>query len=89
MATLVQSAPVDERHNGPPVWQGVVHVFDISGHPKAKRAWSSPIEGSSKRQAVAKQPENERVDEGCSYRPVGRDVAIVPNVSAATCQIPG
>jgi hypothetical protein len=54
-ATLAQSVPVDERHDGKPVWQGVVHVFDLAGHPKATRAyaWSSPIEGSSKRRFFA------------------------------------
>jgi hypothetical protein len=54
-ATLVQSVPIDERHNGKPVWQGVVHVFDLAGHPKATRAfaWSSPIEGSTKRRFFA------------------------------------
>ena len=50
-ATLVQSVPVDERHNGEPVWQGVVHVFDLAGHPKAKRAyaWSSEREDGKRR----------------------------------------
>jgi len=50
-ATLVQLVPADERNNGKQVWQGVVHVFDLAGHPKATRAyaWSSPIEGSNKR----------------------------------------
>lgn len=54
-ATLVQSVPIDERHDGKPVWQGVVHVFDLAGHPKAKRAyaWSSPVEGSAKRRFFA------------------------------------
>src|SRR6476660_5489509 len=54
-ATFVQSVPVDGRHHGKPVWQGVVHVFDLSGHPKATRAyaWSSPIEGSTKRRFFA------------------------------------
>lgn len=54
-ATFAQSVPVDERHNGKPVWQGVVHVFDLAGHPKATRAyaWSSPIEGSDKRRFFA------------------------------------
>lgn len=30
-------------------WDGMVHVFDLSNHPKAKRAfaWSAPIAGSS------------------------------------------
>src|SRR5260370_32791773 len=33
---------------GRPCGEGVVHVFDLEGHPKATRAyaWSSPIEGS-------------------------------------------
>ena len=50
-ATLVQSVPVTERHAGQTVWEGVVHVFDLAAHPKATRAyaWSSPIEGSTKR----------------------------------------
>lgn len=54
-ATLVQSVPVRELFDGKPVWEGVVHVFDLAGHPKATRAyaWSSPIEGSSKRRFFA------------------------------------
>jgi hypothetical protein len=50
-ATLVQSVPVDERIGDKPVWQGVVHVFDLVGHPKAKRAyaWSSPLPGGNRR----------------------------------------
>ncbi len=51
IATLVQSVPVDERHNGEPVWQGVVHVFDLVGHPKAKRAyaWSYDLPSGKRR----------------------------------------
>jgi hypothetical protein len=43
--------PVRETFEGQTVWKGVVHVFDLEGHPKATRAyaWSSPIEGSDKR----------------------------------------
>lgn len=54
-ATFVQSVPVDECHNGKPVWQGVVHVFDLADNPNATRAfaWSSPIEGSPKRRLFA------------------------------------
>lgn len=54
-AVFMQSVPVDERHNGKPVWQGVVHVFELSDNPKATRAyaWSSPIEGSEKRRVFA------------------------------------
>src|SRR5438552_17613125 len=54
-ARLVQSAPVREKFVRETVWEGVVHVFDLSGHPKATRAyaWSSPIEGSTKRRFFA------------------------------------
>jgi hypothetical protein len=46
---------VRETFNGQTVWEGVVHVFDLAGHPKATRAyaWSSPIEGSDKRRFFA------------------------------------
>jgi hypothetical protein len=38
-----------------PVWEGVVHVFDLEGYPPATRvyAWSSPIEDSTKRRFFA------------------------------------
>src|SRR5580693_4059169 len=54
-ARLAQSVPVRERHGEATVWEGVVHVFDLTGHPKATRAyaWSSPIEGSDKRRFFA------------------------------------
>jgi hypothetical protein len=66
-ATLVQSVPVTEtmkrrtESDGmtvmqeQTVWEGVVHVFDLAGHATAKRAyaWSSPIEGSTKRRFYA------------------------------------
>lgn len=54
-ATLAQSVPVRETFQGKPVWEGVVHVFDLAGHPTATRAyaWSSPIEGSDKRRFFA------------------------------------
>jgi hypothetical protein len=32
-ATLAQSVPVRETFDGKPVWEGVVHVFDLTGHP--------------------------------------------------------
>jgi hypothetical protein len=54
-ATLAQSVPVRESFDGKPVWEGVVYVFDLAGHPKATRAyaWSSPVEGSAKRRFFA------------------------------------
>ncbi len=54
-ATLAQSVPVKETFEGATVWEGVVHVFDLANNPKAMRAyaWSSPIEGSTKRRFFA------------------------------------
>ncbi|MEQ8397901.1 hypothetical protein [Thalassobaculum sp.] len=54
-ATLVQSTPVKETFQGQTAWEGVVHVFDLADNPKAARAyaWSSPIEGSTKRRFFA------------------------------------
>jgi hypothetical protein len=54
-ATLAQSLPVRETFEGKTVWEGVVHVFELAGHPKATRAyaWSSAIEGSDKRRFFA------------------------------------
>src|ERR1700739_4775734 len=50
-----QSVPVKEKFQEATVWEGVVHVFDLAYNPKATRAyaWSSPIEGSSKRRFFA------------------------------------
>lgn len=54
-ATLAQTVPVRETFERQTVWEGVVHVFDLAGHPKATRAYarSSPIEGSTKRRFFA------------------------------------
>ena|ERR1700737_1418042 len=54
-ATLVQALPVKETFEGATVWEGIVHVFALDGHPKATRAyaWSSPIKGSDKRRFFA------------------------------------
>ena len=54
-ATLAQSVPVKETFGGKTVWEGIVHVFKIHGHPQASQAyaWSSPIEGSDKRRFFA------------------------------------
>jgi len=47
--------PVKETFGGKTVWEGIVHVFKIYGHPQANQAyaWSSPIEGSDKRRFFA------------------------------------
>ena len=54
-ATLIQSVPVKETFEDETVWEGIVHVFNLEGHPIATRAyaWSSPIEGSDKLQFFA------------------------------------
>jgi len=54
-ATPVQSVPVKETFGGKTVWEGIVHVFKLNGHPQAQQAyaWSSPIEGSDRRRFYA------------------------------------
>lgn len=54
-ATPSQVVPVCEKFREKTVWDGIVHVFDLEGHPSATRAyaWSSPIEGSDKRRFFA------------------------------------
>ena len=54
-AEFNQSVPVNETFDGRTVWAGVVYVFGLTGHPTATRAyaWSSPIEGSTKRRFFA------------------------------------
>jgi hypothetical protein len=36
----VETVPVTETFQGETVWQGDVEVFNIRGHPKAKRAYA-------------------------------------------------
>jgi hypothetical protein len=35
-----ETVPVHEAFRGETVWQGEVEVFDLTGHPKAKRAYA-------------------------------------------------
>jgi hypothetical protein len=35
-----QTVPVHEVFRGETVWQGEVEMFDLTGHPKAKRAYA-------------------------------------------------
>ncbi len=35
-----KTVPVKEAFNGQTIWQGEVEVFDLNGHPKAKRAYA-------------------------------------------------
>lgn len=41
-ATHVESVPIKETFHGQTVWEGVVEVFELHGHPKAPKvyAWS-------------------------------------------------
>jgi hypothetical protein len=39
-ATHVESVPVKEVFHGKTVWDGIVEVFDLTGHPKTHRAYA-------------------------------------------------
>ena len=39
-STHRQSVPVKEVFNGETVWEGIVEVFDLTGHPKANRIYT-------------------------------------------------
>lgn len=55
-AKWVESVPVKETFQGKTVWEGVVQVFDLIGHPTAARcyAWSYVTdEKTGKRKFVA------------------------------------
>lgn len=56
-ATLVQSVPVHETHEGKPVWDGRVHIFDLAGRPTgATRAYAWSYERpDGKRRFIAVQ----------------------------------
>jgi hypothetical protein len=46
----VQSVPVKETFQGKTVWEGIVEVFELVGHPKAPRvyAWSHDTDDPKK-----------------------------------------
>jgi hypothetical protein len=48
--TLLQSVRIKDTQRSQGAWDGVVHVFELKGHPKARRAyaWSSPVSGTAK-----------------------------------------
>jgi hypothetical protein len=50
-ATHIESVPVKETFEGRTVWEGIVEVFELHGHPKAPRvyAWSHDMNGPKKR----------------------------------------
>lgn len=39
-ARHVESVPIKEVHRGRTVWEGVVEVFELHGHPKASRVYA-------------------------------------------------
>ena len=39
-ATHRESVPVKETFNGQTVWDGIVEVFDLKGHPKANTVYA-------------------------------------------------
>jgi hypothetical protein len=45
-----ESVPVKETFNGETVWEGIVEVFDLTGHPKANKAyaWSQDADNPDK-----------------------------------------
>jgi len=54
-AFYIEDVAVMENFGDQTVWSGIVHVFKIEGKSKADKcyAWSSPIEGSTKRHYYA------------------------------------
>lgn len=44
----VSSVPVKEEYEGQTVWDGVVEVFELIGHPEAKRAYAWSYMADSK-----------------------------------------
>lgn len=50
-AKWVESVPVKETFKGETVWEEVVELFDLEGHPTTSRcyAWSHEIDDSRKR----------------------------------------
>jgi len=37
---MLKSVPIKEEFQGKTVWDGIVEVFDLSGHPRAFRAYA-------------------------------------------------
>jgi hypothetical protein len=50
-AEHVESVPVKETFQGKTVWEGIVEVFDLKGHPQATRAyaWTHDTDDGRKR----------------------------------------
>lgn len=39
-STHIQSVPVTERFRGETIWDGIVEVFELHGHPQATHAYA-------------------------------------------------
>src|SRR5579863_8406074 len=48
----IESVPVKETFQGRTVWEGVVEVFELIGHPKAPRAYAWTQEADGKKRHV-------------------------------------
>ena len=50
----VESVPVKETFQGQTVWEGIVEVFELHGHPKAPRvyAWAHDTDGPKRHVTV-------------------------------------
>ncbi len=49
----VESVPVVEQFEGKTAWRGTVEVFDLIGHPKAKRAYAWTYRDGDQNKTVA------------------------------------
>lgn len=49
-STHIESVPIKEEFKGSTVWEGIVEVFDLVGHPKASRvyAWTHDTDDPKK-----------------------------------------
>lgn len=54
-ASFLEDVVLVEKFGDKTVWSGMVSVFALEGHPQADKcyAWSSPINGSTKRRYYA------------------------------------
>ena len=50
-ATHVESVPVHEKFHGKTVWDGVVEVFDLVGHPDAHRVYAWAHDGKNAKES--------------------------------------
>jgi len=49
----VESVPVHEVFRGQTVWDGVIEVFDLAGHPKAKRCYAWGYQDGNRTRYIA------------------------------------